>query len=134
MDKYIRRTLKKAFYTYQEMSKNAVHSTVEWAESIFAVDYSKERVKSSASNVKEGKLCKIIDDNLTAIRWCTVVEKVLDYYKWDGREKLIRQRYFEKKSITAICLNIGICRSTFFIWSDEILLKAEQWARELRLL
>lgn len=134
MDKYIRRTLKKAFYTYQEMSKNAVQSTVEWAESNFAVDYSKERVKSSAGNVKEGKLCKIIDDNLTAIRWCTVVEKVLDYYKWDGREKLIRQRYFEKKSITAICLNIGICRSTFFIWSDEILLKAEQWARELRLL
>ena len=134
MDKDVRKEIKKAFYNYKALSKKAVQSTVDWAEKNVAVDYSRVKVQSSSSNGKETQLCALIDDSLNAYRWCLVVEKVLEYYKWDCHEQIIRQRFFEKKGITRICIDVGISRSTFFYWVDEIFERAYKWAIEYKLL
>ena len=134
MEKSVKRKIEYAFFNYKKNMATGVISTVDWAESNMGVDYSKICVQSSNVNSKETKLCEIIDDGITAYRWCLVVEKVLDYYKWDVKERFIRQRYFDKKSMYQICLNIGICERTFKYWKDEILHKAQQWAEEMRLI
>lgn len=123
-----------AFFNYKKLMDNVVISTVEWAESGLAIDYSKPKVKSSANTKKEDRLCALIDTAEKRLKWCRVVEKVLDYYKWDCRQDLIRKRYFEKQPFKKICIEIGICERTSKYWKDEILLKAYQWAKEFNVL
>ena len=106
MEKSIKKKIEYAFFNYKKNMAKGVISTVDWAESNMGVDYSKICVQSSNINSKESKLCEIIDNGITAYRWCLVVEKVLDYYKWDCKEKLIRMNYFEKKGKYFICNKI----------------------------
>lgn len=130
-----KKLIKKALYNYLENLKTAVISTVEWAESNMAVDYGKVAVKSSPSNYKETQLCGIIDDNQKRLRWCYVVEKVLDHYRFEQEKvKFIQVHYFEKKGEVQTCLDVGICRATIFNWQIEILEVAYNWAKELKLI
>ena len=130
-----RKMIKKAFYTYKEMMKRAVVSTVEWAESNFAVDYSKVSVQTSPNNYKETQLCSLMDNNLKAVRWCYVVEKVLDHYHFEqDKVKFIKIFYFDKKGESLTCLEVGISRRAFFYWQEEILEIAYKWAKELKLI
>lgn len=134
MEKLVRKKIEYAFYNYKKLSDMAVQSTVELAEKNMAIDYSKVVVQSTASNQKEAKLCDAIDRSLSAYRWCIVVEKILDYFKWDSKEKLIRMKYFEKKGIQEVCFEVGISERTFKYWKEEIILRAYMWAKELKLL
>ena len=135
MTNEIKKRIKQAFYNYPSVMKDAVVSTVEWAESNFAVDYSKVSVQTSPSNYKETQLCALIDDNLSAIRWCYVVEKVLDHYHFEtDKVKFVQMHYFKKKSEVEICLDIGIGRRTFYRWQDEIIEEGYKWAKELKLI
>ena len=135
MKKRARDLIKHALYNYRDMQKVAVISTVDWAESNFAIDYSKVSVQSSPSNYKETQLCALIDDNLKKVRWCYVVEKVLDHYHFEpDKQKFIREHYFLKKGETAICLDIGISRATLYRWQEEILGIAYRWAIELKVI
>ena len=130
-----KKMIKKAFYTYKEMMQKAVVSTVEWAESNFAVDYSKVSVQTSPGNYKETQLCSLMDNNLKAVRWCYVVEKVLDHYHFEQEKiKFIQMHYFDKKSEIDICVEVCIGRATFYRWQDEIIEEAYKWAKELRLI
>lgn len=135
MKKRARDLIKHAFYNYRDMQKVAVISTVDWAESNFAIDYSKVSVQSSPSNYKETQLCALLDDNLKNVRWCYVVEKVLDHYHFE-RDKIrfITEHYFRKKSDVLTCIEVGICRATFYNWQEEILETAYKWAKELKLI
>ena len=134
MKKGERNQIKKAFYTYPEMMKSAVVSTVEWAESNFAVDYGKVNVQTSPCNYKEAQLCGLIDDNAKKIRWCYMVEKVLDHYHFESdKVRFIKEHYFKKKGDVTICLDVGISRRTFYNWQEEIIEEAYKWAKELRL-
>lgn len=57
-----------------------------------------------------------------------VVEKVLDHYKFEvDKLKMIDLFFFKGNSITKTCLEVGICRTTFFNWSNEILELTEKW-------
>lgn len=135
MENAIRKRIKRAFYSYPETMKNAVVSTVEWAESNFAVDYSKVSVQTSPSNHKETQLCALIDDNVKLIRWCYVVEKVLDFYHFEqDKIRLIEYCYFKKKGDIETCLKVGISRATYFRWQEEIIEIAYKWAKELKLI
>ena len=130
-----KKLIKKAFYTYKERMKSAVISTVEWAESNFAVDYSKVSVQTSPSNYKETQLCALIDDNLKNVRWCYVIEKVLDHYHFEqDKIKFIEMHFFKKKSEIETCLDVGISRRLFYYWQDEIIDIGYRWAKELRLI
>lgn len=135
MESKIRSRIKKAFYTYPKVMAEAVTSTVEWAESNFAVNYEKVCVQATQSNHKETQLCKLIDSNLSKMRWCYVIEKVLDHFKFD-RDKIqfIQEYYFERKGENYTCVNVGISRRTLFRWQEEILDIAYKWAVELNVL
>ena len=127
--------VKKILYSYPKLQRVAVTSTVEWAESNFAVDYSKVSVQTSPCNSKETQLCKIIDSNLSAMRWCYVVEKVLDHYKFEqDKVKFIKMHYFDKRGELETCLEIGVCRATFYNWQNEVLETTYNWAKELKVI
>jgi hypothetical protein len=117
------------------MFENAVQSTVEWAESNFAVDYSKVSVQTSPGNYKEAQLCALLDDNQKKVRWCYMVEKVLDHYHFESDKiKFIEQYFFKQKGAVITCLEVGICRATLFNWENEIIETAYKWAKELKLI
>lgn len=134
MEKSTKKKIEYAFYHYKQFMAQGVISTVAWAEDNMAVDYSKVVVKSSSTGKKEERMCAEIDKGIAAYRWSLVVEKVLDFYKWDCKEKLIRLKYFEQRSKYYVCEKVGISERTFRYWRDEILLKAQQWAEEYRLI
>lgn len=130
----MKKKIKMVFYNYPKMLKDAAISTVDWAESNMAVNYEKLPVQTSGGNFKEMQLCKIIDDNLSKVRWCYMVEKVLDHYHFeDGKSKFIDLFFFKKRNEEKVCLEVGISRATLFRWQDEILETAYNWAKELKL-
>ena len=133
MKKEERKKIEKAFFNYKEYMAQGVISTVEWAESNMAVDYSKVAVQTSPSNYKEEKLCEVIDQKIDTYRWSLVVEKVLDMHKFDAKSKFIRKHYFDKKNIYQVCYDIGICERTYKYWKEEIIEDAYLWAKEYKL-
>lgn len=61
-----------------------------------------------------------------------LVEKVLEHYRFEiDKLKMIELYFFEGKTITFTCLEVGICRATFFNWMNEVLYVSEKWAKEL---
>ena len=133
MENAVRSRIKKAFYSYPKEIKSAVVSTVEWAESNFAVDYSKVNVQTSHCNYKETQLCALMDENLKKVRWCYVVEKVIEHYHFErDKVKFIETHYFKQKGDIETCLEVGISRRTFYNWQDEIIETAYKWAKELK--
>lgn len=135
MEKTNKNKIKRAFYSYPKFLKQAVQSTVDFAEENFAVDYSKVSVQSSKTNAKETKLCAIIDNNLNTLRWCYVVEKVLDHYHFEkDKVAFINTFYFKGKSDIATCMEVGICRQTLYNWQNEVLEIAYKWAKEYKVI
>ena len=133
--KKARKQISRVFYTYPKVFKEIVCSTVEWAESNMAVDYSKVAVQTSPSNHKETQLCALMDNNLKKARWCNVVEKVLEHYKFEkDKVRFIDLHWFKKKTETEICIDIGIGRMTFYRWQNEIIDFALNWAKEYELI
>jgi hypothetical protein len=62
-----------------------------------------------------------------------MVEKVLEHYRFEpAKRKLIDLYFFNGKSVVQTCLSVGICRATFFNWTNEILEIAYKWANELK--
>lgn len=135
MEQRSRRAIKSALKNYLKNFENVVQSTVDWAESNMAVDYGKVVVKSSKANYKETQLCGIIDDNQKKMRWCYMVEKVLDHYHFESdKVRFIEDYFFKQKGEVYTCLNGGISRRTLYRWENEIIETAYKWAKELRLL
>ena len=51
-----------------------------------------------------------------------MVEKVIEHYKFQpDKLKLIELYFLRGKTIVNTCLEVGICRRTFFRWTEEIL-------------
>lgn len=135
MERNSRSIVKEAICNYQKFFSDAIQSTVEWAEKNMAVNYSKVNVSSSPSNHKETQLCKLIDDNQKKVRWCYVVEKILDHYCFDEEKiRFINLHFFKNKGEIATCLDIGISRRTFYYWENEILDIGILWAKKIKLL
>lgn len=134
MENSVRKKIEKAFFNYKTLKECAVISTVDWAEAGLAIDYSKPTVKSTPTNTKESKLCQLLDENDKALRWSYVVEKTLDSFKFTDKDKLIQAYFFENRGKIGTCQRVGICRSTFFYWKNEIIERAFLWAKELKVL
>lgn len=134
MNKEIRKKIENAFYSYKNYINQGVKSIIDWAESGITANYQKLAVQSSSDNKKENRLCQIIDDELKVYKWCRVVENTLTKYHGEHKDKLIEFLYFNHYTInkTAYLLHVG--RPTVFRWKDEVLLTAEQWAQEYKLL
>lgn len=135
MDKRSKKLVKCALYNYPKFFNSVVISTVDWAESNMAIDYSKVAVSSSPGNYKENQLCKILDDNLSKLKWCKVVEKTLEHYHFEkDKRDFVNLHFFRNKSEVATCIALEISRPTFYRWQDEVLEIAFNWAREYKLL
>lgn len=135
MKKETRKLIKKMFYEYPKNFNKSVTLAVEWAESNMAVDYSKVAVQTTPGNYKETQLCNVIDKNIRELRWCYVIEKVLDHYKFEqDKVKFIKTFYFDKKGEILTCLEVGISRRTLFRMQDEVFDFAYKWAKELKVI
>jgi hypothetical protein len=63
-----------------------------------------------------------------------MVEKTLEHYHFEkDKVRFVQLYFFKKNTILYTCLEVGICRATFFNWENEILETAYKWAKELRL-
>lgn len=93
-----------------------------------------ERVKTSTGNKNEQLIIRAIYNQELMQSWCLVFEKTLEKFKWEDKDKLISKRYIDRKSIWRTCHEIGISRSTYFYWLDEILETGLNWAKEFKLM
>lgn len=133
MDNAIKFKIKKAFYNYEKFLKSCVISTVELAEQGLIASYDKLGVQGSKSNTREAKLCGVMDKASEQLRWCYVVEKTLEHFKFErDKVEMIRVHYFNGKGDIETCLKVGITRRTFYYWQNEVLEIAYNWAKELK--
>lgn len=65
--------------------------------------------------------------------WCEVVERTCNTFYFDFEFKIIKLKYFDKKSEWDILNSCWISRRTFYYWTEKVLSLAEQWAREFHL-
>lgn len=133
MTKQERKVIEREFYKYKWNKSQADNYAV------CAVAYNSkapdgERVKSSSGNANEQLVIRAIYDQERMRGWVKVFEKTLDKFKWEQKDKLMRKRYLERKSVWRTCDEIGICRATYFYWLEDILQTAYLWAKELKLL
>lgn len=128
-----RKQIEHAFYFYEAEMKKYYQSTVDFAESGLAVDYSRERVSSSAMNAKETRLCGIIDKNNPS-PWCKVVENTLITYHKKVEEQIIRLHYFACKPVSEVSRILSVPLPTAYRKNTEILSTAAEWAKEFGLL
>jgi ACT domain-containing protein len=62
-----------------------------------------------------------------------VIDKVLEHYRFETcKVKVIRLFLIGNKSVVQTCMDIGLARSTFYLWLDEILELASKWQKELK--
>ena len=135
MTKKERKIIEHALYNYKKFFNNVVMSTVEWAESGLAIDYSKPRITTTSGNFKENKLCGIIDTTEGKLKYCRLVEKVLEHYHFDNAKiRFIEVHFFNNKNDISTCMEVGISRRSFYNWQNEIVEFAYNWAKELKVL
>lgn len=134
MDKNVKRELIYAFRNYRKLIETVVQSTVDLAERDLSVNYGGERVKTSLTNKREDKIVNGIDKSFNSWRWCYVVEKTLDCYKFTIKDKIIRYRWFDRMSVRNVCRKCFVGEATFYRWQTEILETAEKWAAEYHLI
>lgn len=133
MTKQQRKKIEREFYGYTCNRQKAADYVSSHAYDHFGVDYSSERVKSSHGNGTESSVIRMIDEADEAWRWCLVFEKTLERFRWEKKDELMRKKYIERKNPYTICAEIGIGRSTYFYWKEEILQIAFLWATDLKL-
>lgn len=135
MTKETKRKIENAFYQYKKNRNISICETLNSiASTKLTTNYEKVPVKSSGIGGLENSIIRVLDANTECYRWCKVVEHTLERFYGEHKDKLIRARYFEHKSVNTVLRELHISRRTFFYWIDEILLKAEFWAREYRLI
>ena len=133
MTKQQRKRIEREFFGYTRNRQKAAEYVSSHAYDHFGVDYSSERVKSSRGNSAESGVIRMIDEADEAWRWCLVFEKTLERFRWEKKDELMRKKYIERKNPYTICAEIGIGRSTYFYWKEEILQIAFMWATDLKL-
>lgn len=133
MTKQQRKKIEREFYGYTRNRQKAADYVSSHVYDHFGVDYSSERVKSSHGNGTESSVIRMIDEADEAWRWCLVFEKTLERFRWEKKDELMRKKYIERKNPYMICGEIGIGRSTYFYWKEEILQIAFLWATDLKL-
>lgn len=135
MNKETRKKLENAFYEYKKNRNISICETLNCiASKHLTTNYDKIPVKSSGINCAEDSIIRLLDANTERYKWCKVVEMTLERFYGEHKDRLIKAHYFEHKSINTVSRELHISRRTFFYWLDEILLKAEFWAREYRLI
>lgn len=132
MKKESYKIIKKEFFKYEE-NKRRANAGVS-ADSMTATPNFGVRVQTSPTNTPERRIIRELDEVDRCRRWCLVVEKVSEHYKFDIKGKFINLRYIKKLSVVRVCDSVAISRSTYNYWQREILELAALWAKEFRLI
>ncbi len=128
MTRQQRKVIENHFYHYERERNECAEYIADRA--ISGVDYSGEHVRGSAGNNVEKKVIDTVDGHMVLYKWCLVFEKTFERFKWTQKDKLMTMRYLDNNHDVCICNEIGISRSTYFYWVEEILQVAFLWAQE----
>lgn len=134
MTRQERRQIEREFFNYKENREQAANYVASSAYNGFAIDYSHERVHSSAGNSVEQAVINAISKEERAWKWCVVFQKTLDKYRWEQKDKLILKKYIERKPRWRICEELCIQERTYHYWLNDILETAYMWVKALILL
>ena len=134
MTKRQRREIERELYNYEENKKKAAEYVASHAFDGFSFDFTVPRVKRSQTNEPERRVVEEIGVAERNWKWCLVYEKTLDRFRWTLKDKLMQMRYIEKNHECYILDKIGISRSTYFYWVEDILQVAYLWAQEYDLI
>lgn len=121
------------FYTYRENARRAAELGRNKALEFIAGGFGRTSSPTNRNGV-EKSVIDAVSEAEEISRWCIVVEKTLDRFHFDPKEKLILSRYFKGYSVLRVCLDVGISESTFSNWRREILEHARRWAITLHLI
>lgn len=127
------RLIEAKFFRYRENAKRAAELGRNRALEFLSADYTRPR-GNTHRNGAEQSVINAVSDAEELARWCIVVEKTLARFHFDPREKFIKARYFQGKSITQVCDVVCISEGTYKNWRREILEIARKWAVTLNLI
>ncbi len=127
------RLIEDKFFRYRENTKRAAELGRNRALEFLSADYTRPR-SLTHRNGMENAVINAVSEAEELSRWCVVVEKTLERFHFDPREKFIKARYFQGKSITQVCDVVCISEGTYKNWRREILEIARKWAVTLNLI
>lgn len=133
MTKEQRKTIEKEFYKYKQNCALAADFVASRAIAGLGVDYSRDRVTGTNANTVENSVVNTVEEAERLWKWCKVYENTYDRFKWTQKEKLMQMRYIDQNHDVCICDVIGISRSTYFYWVEDILQVAYLWTQDLEL-
>ena len=114
-EKYI----KAAFKNYNDNKKRLQSISYE---SLHAIDYTKQRTKTSRATTGNKRLLNYIDLKQKLEKQIELVERVLWFYQLEnlGKDEYIIQRYFKGKLLYRVAMDINLSESTLHNWERDI--------------
>lgn len=73
------------------------------------------------SDTTASKALKLCNNNDEDTKWVSVIQKVYKRFEGTGIDKLLEERYFNKRSINDVMLNLHIEKTTIYRWREELL-------------
>ena len=134
MTRQQRKQIEREFYNYKANRDKAANYVASHAYDGFGIDYTEQHVKSSIFNNPERKLIQALGEEERAWKWCVVFQKTMERFRWTQKDELMRRRYIEREHEVKTCMGLCIARSTYFAWTEEVLLVAFMWAKEFNIL
>ena len=133
MTKQQRKTIEREFFNYKRNRDKAAGYVASHAYDIFSVDYSEPRVSSSAGNVAEDRVVRLISEEDRAYQWCVVYQKTMERFYWSMKDVLMRRRYEKREHYLTTCNELHISDRTYYLWREDILNAAFLWAQKLKI-
>lgn len=86
----------------------------------------KSNIHSDSTALKAIKLCDTTEEE----KWVLVIEKTLQKLdeSGNGLNEFLEKRYFEKKNIIKVMMELNIERTTAYRWREEIILSTAIYA------
>lgn len=132
MNKKTRNIIRYRFIAYFRGENRAESQLIDHATRSLTVNYGKIAVKSSGGGNE--LIYEILSKLDVDGRWNIVIGKVLDFYRFTDKAKIITLRYAKGLSIREICKRCFVCKTSLFKYLDEIDETALQWAQDFNLL
>lgn len=114
-EKYI----KSVFVCYRENKRRL--KEISFNE-LKGVDYSKQKGGGYCKDGNESAIVKYLDEKRDIEKQIELVERVIWYYKLDGKGKdeYIKQRYEKRKTFVSLSLDLYVSESTLYGWDKDI--------------
>ena len=111
--------IKRAFKNYQ---KNKQRLRELSFDTVRGIDYSKATNKNGTPKGHEQGLVRYLDEKRELEKQVEIVDRVLWFYKLDGKEKdeYITQRYLKEKKVYQVAMDLFVADKTLLRWDKDI--------------